>query len=1203
MAPGAQLELHARGSGSSSSLSAATPGSRDSGALAADEGGYPWGAWDEDGGAGGAGGAFGEAAGMPFAPAQGSLPSGVGLRATRSSLGSPPSRRALPARGSTGYEGALSPPTDTRAGAGAPAACGLPAAPRSGAGSGGDASLSASLRQYSRTLTPPPPSPFDRFVRPPPAGGAAGVPPLGAFAQPGAVGTPAPPVPAGAAGAPAGPVLAAPALGARPAPAGFAELAAALAPQQTSEPVPRRPASASLVVATTPRRASATAASPRGFQAFEQLLRGWEPPAPGPARPAAAAPEAPEQPPPPDAAPAGPAQPHAAAAAAAAAAAGLPAGPPAGLAGARGGGGAGAREEAEGGHAAARAATPSTSSADGSRAAPRELAPAAPAAAADVAAAADAPREAAPRAAPSPASAPAPAAAGAPAPDAGSAAAAAQAGAPAAPPPPSPPTMLENLLRDWAAPALPTLSPPPAAGPPAAGPGAARPERGAAASPQASADGLGHSAPATVTVCGSASEGAEAPSLHPRPSGGVGGSPGRATSAPAERPHAPRAVMAFEDMLRRWDAPQLPAFAAAAAAATASAAGSGAASPAASRSAATSDPGMSVGARQASQGPDGAARAQADAAGAPPACGAAGAAGRAPTAEAAAAPALQGGAVPASAPWQPVVLPQRQGSAEASQEHFRRLSAGAAAVAAGAGGAAAGAPLGGAAPTPAEPQAPLQRQSSADVYQARYRRWSAANAAAAAASAAAAPAREPPAAGGEPRLQRSSSSSAAEAESQSSGDVYQVRGVASLCSASVWGGALVACRVRHHEAWGKSARATSLCTGSVQSAPGGKRAALAVPCSAAAARGRLTRPAGSCGSHRRPGGLTAAPRAGALPALVGRAGGARGRGARGKRVPGRAAPAERRPARAAPAQRRAARGLRVRLRGRRRPGRRRRGRRAQVRRFPHLLTRGGDGIGVCEVAAVGAACNGWGPARRTVGVMCDVAKCGASGDEHGAPLHVLPMAVLFGLRRMPAASADRDAELSGRAPVGSLRGSGLERQSSHRPVEGMRSVELHGGGSLSLAGTLAGAQSLALDLRAPAPPAPEGEPALPFRRGLGSVFANASAPLAGGSARLPPRSPSAELLAAARAGREPGPGAGPAAGPLERQPSGRPAPRAERQDTPAVAGSGCGQWARPAGADGSAPRAAGINGMHFRRGLAHVRHATRQRAERASCSV
>jgi hypothetical protein len=201
------------------------------------------------------------------------------------------------------------------------------------------------------------------------------------------------------------------------------------------------------------------------------------------------------------------------------------------------------------------------------------------------------------------------------------------------------------------------------------------------------------------------------------------------------------------------------------------------------------------------------------------------------------------------------------------------------------------------------------------------------------------------------------------------------------------------------------------------------------------------------------------------------------------------------------------------------------------------------------------------------------------------------MAVLFGLRRMPAASADRDAELSGRAPVGSLRGSGLERQSSHRPVEGMRSVELHGGGSLSLAGTLAGAQSLALDLRAPAPPAPEGEPALPFRRGLGSVFANASAPLAGGSARLPPRSPSAELLAAARAGREPNPGASPAAGPLERQPSGRPAPRAERQDTPAVTGSGCGQWARPAGAD-----PAGINGMPFRRGLAHVRHTTWQQS-------
>jgi len=765
VAPGAQLELHARGSGSSSSLSAATPGSRDSGALAADEGGYPWGAWDEDGGAGGAAGAFGEAAAIPFAPAQGSLPSGVGLRATRSSLGSPPSRRGLPARGSAGYEGARSPPADERAGVGAPAACGLPPAPRGGSGCGGEASLSASLRQYSRTLTPPPPSPFDRFVRPPPAGGAAGVLLHGASAEPGAVGTPAPPAPAGAAGAPAGPVLAAPALGARPAPAGFAELAASLAPQQTSEPAPRRPASASLVVATTPRRASATAASPRGFQAFEQLLRGWEPPAPGPARPAAA----PEQPSTPEAESAGPAQPHAAAAAAAGAAAG----PLAGLAGARSGGIVGTREEAEGAHAAVGAATPSPSSTDGSRAAPRELAPAAPAAAADGAAAVDAPREAASGATPGPSSAPVPDAASAPVPDAASAAAAAQAGAPAAPPPPCPPTMLENLLRDWAAPALPTLSPLPAAGPPAAGPGAARPEHGAAASPQASADGPGHSAPATVTVCGSASEGAEVPSLHPRPSGGVGGSPGRATSAPAERPHAPRAVMAFEDMLRRWDAPQLPAFAAAAAAATASAVGSGAASPAASRSAATSDPGVSVGARQASQGPDGAARAQADAAGAPPACGAAGAAGRAPPAEAAAAPALQGGAAPASAAWQPA-LPQRQGSAEASQEHFRRLSAGAAAAAAGAGGDAAGAPQGGAAPAAAEPQAPLQRQSSADVYQDRYRRWSAANAAAAAAAAAAAPAGEPPAAGGEPRLQRSSSSSAAEAESQSSGDVYQV---------------------------------------------------------------------------------------------------------------------------------------------------------------------------------------------------------------------------------------------------------------------------------------------------------------------------------------------------------------------------------------------------------------------------------------------
>jgi len=169
------------------------------------------------------------------------------------------------------------------------------------------------------------------------------------------------------------------------------------------------------------------------------------------------------------------------------------------------------------------------------------------------------------------------------------------------------------------------------------------------------------------------------------------------------------------------------------------------------------------------------------------------------------------------------------------------------------------------------------------------------------------------------------------------------------------------------------------------------------------------------------------------------------------------------------------------------------------------------------------------------------------------------MAVLFGLRRMPAASADRDAELSGRAPAGSLRGSGLERQSSHRPVEGMRSVELHGGGSLALAGTLAGAQSLALDLRAPAPPAPDGEPALPFRRGLGSVFANASAPLGGGSARLPPRSPSAELLAAARAGREPTPGAGPAAGPLERPPRRRPAPtgprRARRASTACTSGA------------------------------------------------
>ncbi|KAK9821454.1 hypothetical protein WJX81_001584 [Elliptochloris bilobata] len=76
----------------------------------------------------------------------------------------------------------------------------------------------------------------------------------------------------------------------------------------------------------------------------------------------------------------------------------------------------------------------------------------------------------------------------------------------------------------------------------------------------------------------------------------------------------------------------------------------------------------------------------------------------------------------------------------------------------------------------------------------------------------------------------------------------------------------------------------------------------------------------------------------------------------------------------------------------------------------------------------------------------------------------------------------------------SLRCSGLERQSSYRPPEGMRSVDLRdasrAGSRLAITGALAGAASIALDPNPdpnPAPAPSDGEPALSFRRGLGSV--------------------------------------------------------------------------------------------------------------------
>lgn len=192
-----------------------------------------------------------------------------------------------------------------------------------------------------------------------------------------------------------------------------------------------------------------------------------------------------------------------------------------------------------------------------------------------------------------------------------------------------------------------------------------------------------------------------------------------------------------------------------------------------------------------------------------------------------------------------------------------------------------------------------------------------------------------------------------------------------------------------------------------------------------------------------------------------------------------------------------------------------------------------------------------------------------------------------------------------------MRGSGLERQSSYRPLEGMRSVELRDAGArsasrLALGGGLAGAASLALDTNPgpdPAPASTDGEPALPFRRGLGSVFANASVPLAAsaglaafGSAR-PPRSPSMELATARAGGGNPNPAPSP----------GQPAQHAQRQDTPAVRPGGFGQWGRPAAAErpGGNPNpdmprhgsmeprpSVGISGMPFRRGLEQVRGHT-----------
>ena len=175
-------------------------------------------------------------------------------------------------------------------------------------------------------------------------------------------------------------------------------------------------------------------------------------------------------------------------------------------------------------------------------------------------------------------------------------------------------------------------------------------------------------------------------------------------------------------------------------------------------------------------------------------------------------------------------------------------------------------------------------------------------------------------------------------------------------------------------------------------------------------------------------------------------------------------------------------------------------------------------------------------------------------------------------------------------------------------MEGIRSVEVLDAARQSSCRPAVASSLAATQYTAPNPylhPSPDqasadSEPALPFRCGLGSVFARASVPLAfadhnptpghAGSNRLPPRSPSVELAATRASGGFQ----------LERAPSGRPPPKAERQDTPAVRPGVAGQWGqRPAAevpmmqptSTGMQRQGSldGIGGMPFRRGLEHVR--------------
>lgn len=523
-----------------------------------------------------------------------------------------------------------------------------------------------------------------------------------------------------------------------------------------ANPAPPRSASAAPASALAMlRRASTTAASPRGFHAFEELLRSWVPPAgaarpgdnPNPATSPFATPgdrgaEALVQAPKPAAsaggAAPGEAEQH-------------------GLTGLRSDSG-GTPSSQLGGAQPDGAAPASEDGRTGSRAASRELASC----------------PATPSASPADESTPDSRNAGGPAeaprvlhnPFAGTAVRAAVATSSASnpgsdqPAAPTAPTAdrpvcthaeLENLLRGWAAPALPAFMSAAPAGPARGTAEGSRPGK---------SQGNGHSAPAAVTAAAPATAAAEGGG-----SGGLAGAvqePGRATSAPAERPPAPHTVAAFEHMLRGWDAPQLPQFATAAAPASPSC------------SAAASDPGV-CGASPRQAGREALGFLSNASAGAPRA-------GSRTRAACEAAPVTERGHEAGAAP----AALQRQSSTELYQERFARWSAANTAAAASVQFApAAGAPAVESAqlmPVASAPiaggTAPLQRQSSTYIYQDRYARRAAVNTTATASvqfaplaggAAAAVPAQSAPM----PRVTLSGGGT--EMQRQSSTEVYRER--------------------------------------------------------------------------------------------------------------------------------------------------------------------------------------------------------------------------------------------------------------------------------------------------------------------------------------------------------------------------------------------------------------------------------------------